>query len=88
MCQYGRCTKGVKQGEPGTYCDKTKDCLGSSSCCIREITVNPHASVCKPMLEEFESCGPINLFHQIYMGGMVEPACGPCKTGLQCKNVG
>ena len=88
VCQYGHCTKGVKQGEPGTYCDKTSDCLGKESCCVREISVNSHTSICKPMLNEFESCGPINLFHHIYNGGMVEPDCGPCKNGLQCKNVG
>lgn len=87
-CQYGQCTKGVEQGEPGTYCDRTSDCLGKESCCIREISVNPHTSMCKPMLDEFESCGPINLFHHVYTGGMVEPDCGPCKVGLQCKNVG
>ncbi|KXJ12743.1 Dickkopf-related protein 3 [Exaiptasia diaphana] len=86
-CQYGRCTKNVQQGSPGTYCDKASDC-DSSSCCIREISVNPKTSVCKPMLDEYESCGPINLFRQIYNGGKVEPACGPCKPGLQCKNVG
>ncbi|XP_068708379.1 dickkopf-related protein 3-like isoform X2 [Montipora foliosa] len=88
VCQYGHCTKGVKQGEPGTYCDKTSDCLSKESCCVREISVNSHTSICKPMLDEFESCGPINLFHHIYNGGMVEPDCGPCKDGLQCKNVG
>lgn len=88
VCQYGHCTKGVKQGEPGTYCDRTSDCLGKESCCVREISVNPHTSVCKPMLNEFESCGPINLFHHVYDGGMVEPDCGPCKVGLQCTNVG
>ena len=88
VCQYGHCTKGVKEGEPGTYCDRTSDCLGKESCCVREISVNPHTSVCKPMLNEFESCGPINLFHHVYDGGMVEPDCGPCKVGLQCKNVG
>lgn len=88
VCQYGHCTKGVKQGEPGTYCDRTSDCLGKESCCVREISVNPHTSVCKPMLDEFESCGPINLFHHVYDGGLVEPDCGPCKVGLQCKNVG
>lgn len=87
-CQYGHCTKGVKEGEPGTYCDRTSDCLGKESCCVREISINPHTSLCKPLLDEFESCGPINLFHHIYNGGMVEPDCGPCKAGLQCKNVG
>lgn len=87
QCQYGRCTKGAKQGSPGTYCDKATDC-DSNSCCVRELSINPKTSVCKPMLDEYESCGPINLFRQIYNGGKVEPACGPCKPGLQCKNVG
>ncbi|EDO50019.1 predicted protein, partial [Nematostella vectensis] len=87
VCQYGQCTKGVKQGMPGTYCDKTSEC-DENSCCVRELSLSTRNSVCKPMLNEYESCGPINLFHQVYTDGRVEPVCGPCKQGLQCKNVG
>ena len=58
-------------------------------CCIREISVSRLHSICKPMLEEHESCGPINLFHQeITTNSHVEPVCGPCKPDLSCKAVG
>ena len=28
-CQYGYCAGGVSAGMPGTYCDKSKDCIGT-----------------------------------------------------------
>ncbi|XP_047127235.1 dickkopf-related protein 3 isoform X1 [Hydra vulgaris] len=88
-CQYGICTKGVKAGDAGTFCDLSKDCTGSLMCCIREMSINRLHSICKPMLEEHESCGPINLFHQeITTNAHVEPMCGPCKPGLSCQAVG
>ena len=87
-CQYGICSKGVKPGMPGTFCDLAKDCTGPDSCCIHEMSISEHHSVCKPMLEEHESCGPINLFHQDILRAHMEPVCGPCKPGLACKGVG
>ena len=30
-CQFGICTKGVVQGDPGTFCDIAKDCKGIRS---------------------------------------------------------
>jgi len=89
-CQYGYCAKGVTAGMPGTYCDKAKDCKGPFACCIFEMSVDHHNPICKPMLEEHETCGPINLFHQICSEyrAQNEPICGPCKPGLACKSVG
>eukprot|EP00794_Sanderia_malayensis_P012828 gene12828-14144_t len=87
-CQYGYCAKGASAGMPGTYCDKAKDCKGDS-CCILEMSVDHHNAICKPMLEEHETCGPINLFHQITeYRAHSEPICGPCKQGLACKSIG
>ncbi|XP_066923327.1 dickkopf-related protein 3-like [Clytia hemisphaerica] len=87
-CQFGICTKGAAQGDPGTFCDIAKDCKGKDVCCIREISISHHHSICKLMLNEHESCGPINLFHQDTMRAHMEPICGPCKAGLSCKGVG
>lgn len=87
-CQYGFCAKGAKAGDPGTYCDLVKDCKGKDICCIHEMSISHHHSICKPMLDEHESCGPINLFHQDVMKAHIEPVCGPCKPGLSCKGVG
>jgi len=87
-CQYGICEKGVEAGAPGTFCDLAKDCKGKETCCIHEISISKHHSVCKPMLETHESCGPINLFHQDVLKASMEPVCGPCKSGLACKGVG
>lgn len=88
-CQYGYCAKGISAGMPGTYCDKAKDCKGSEACCILEMSVDHHNAICKPMLEQHETCGPINLFHQITeYRAHNEPFCGPCKQGLACKSVG
>jgi len=87
-CQYGYCASGVQAGHPGTFCDLSKDCKGEDVCCIHEISVSQIHSICKPMLSEHESCGPINLFHQDVMKANLEPICGPCKKGLSCKGVG
>ena len=54
----------------------------------REPAINPHISVCKPPLEENMVCGPINYFKNVYIGAQVQQACGPCKAGLVCKQVG
>lgn len=54
----------------------------------RESAINPHISVCKPPLEENMVCGPINFFKNVYIGAQVQQACGPCKAGLVCKQVG
>ncbi|RMX52367.1 hypothetical protein pdam_00014399 [Pocillopora damicornis] len=53
-----------------------------------EPAINPHISVCKPPLEENMVCGPINFFKNVYIGAQVQRACGPCKAGLVCKQVG
>jgi len=87
-CQFGICTKGVKVGDPGTFCDLARDCTGEDLCCIRELSISKHTSICKPMLKEHESCGPINLFHQAEQKAHVEPLCGPCEKGLACKGIG
>ena len=54
----------------------------------RESAINPHISICKPPLEENMVCGPINFFKNVYIGAQVQQACGPCKAGLVCKQVG
>lgn len=87
-CQFGLCTKGIKMGDPGTFCDLARDCKGENQCCIRELSISKHTSICKPMLKEHESCGPINLFHQAEQKAHVEPLCGPCEKGLACKGIG
>ena len=62
---------------------------GADACCILEISIDPHNPLCKPMLDIHETCGPINLFHQIFEDrAHNEPICGPCKPGLACKSVG
>lgn len=55
---------------------------------FRESAINPHISICKPPLEENMVCGPINFFKNVYIGAQVQQACGPCKKGLVCKQVG
>ena len=62
--------------------------IGADVCCIRELSISHHHSICKLTLNEHESCGPINLFHQDTMRAHMEPICGPCKAGLSCKGVG
>ena len=72
----------------GTFCDRQKDCVGSNLCCVREPAINPVISICKPALDEHQTCGPYNQFRTVYIGGTVQPVCGPCKQGLVCKQVG
>lgn len=72
----------------GTFCDRQKDCQGSDLCCVREPAINPVISICKPALDEHQTCGPYNQFRTVYIGGTVQPVCGPCKQGLVCKQVG
>ena len=72
----------------GTFCDRQKDCSGPDLCCVREPAINPVISICKPALDEHETCGPYNQFRTVYIGGTVQPVCGPCKQGLVCKQVG
>jgi len=87
-CTYGRCKKGSSKGKEGTFCDRQKDCVGSNLCCVREPAINPVISICKPALDEHQTCGPYNQFRTVYIGGTVQPVCGPCKQGLVCKQVG
>jgi len=87
-CTYGRCKKGSAKGKEGTFCDRQKDCSGPDLCCVREPAINPVISICKPALDEHETCGPYNQFRTVYIGGTVQPVCGPCKQGLVCKQVG
>lgn len=89
QCTYGRCKKDASGGSPGTFCDRHDDCKDPpGTCCVREPAINPHISVCKPPLEENMVCGPINFFKNVYIGAQVQRACGPCKAGLVCKQVG
>lgn len=89
QCTYGRCKKDAAAGAPGTFCDRHDDCRDPpGTCCVRESAINPHISVCKPPLEENMVCGPINFFKNVYIGAQVQQACGPCKAGLVCKQVG
>jgi len=89
QCTYGRCKKDAVAGSPGTFCDRHDDCRDPpGTCCVRESAINPHISVCKPPLEENMVCGPINFFKNVYIGAQVQQACGPCKAGLVCKQVG
>lgn len=89
QCTYGRCKKDAAPGAPGTFCDRHDDCKDPpGTCCVREPAINPHISVCKPPLEENMVCGPINYFKNVYIGAQVQQACGPCKAGLVCKQVG
>lgn len=89
QCTYGRCKKDAAPGAPGTFCDRHDDCKDPpGTCCVREPAINPHISVCKPPLEENMVCGPINFFKNVYIGAQVQKACGPCKAGLVCKQVG
>ncbi|XP_065668440.1 dickkopf-related protein 3 [Hydra vulgaris] len=87
-CTYGRCKKGSSKGAAGTFCDRQKDCVGPDLCCVREPAINPVISICKPALDEHQTCGPYNQFRTVYIGGTVQPVCGPCKQGLVCKQVG
>lgn len=87
-CTYGRCKKGSAKGSAGTFCDRQKDCQGADLCCVREPAINPVISICKPALDEHQTCGPYNQFRTVYIGGTVQPVCGPCKQGLVCKQVG
>ncbi|KAL9984562.1 hypothetical protein ACROYT_G006871 [Oculina patagonica] len=84
QCTYGRCKRSSVPGEPGTFCNRKRDCRGDS-CCVRDTAVNLHKSICKPPLGENMVCGPINFFKNVYVGDEV---CGPCKPGLVCKQVG
>ncbi|XP_001641952.2 dickkopf-related protein 3 [Nematostella vectensis] len=89
QCTYGRCKKDAVAGAPGTFCDRHDDCKDpAGTCCVRESAINPHISICKPPLEENMVCGPINFFKNVYIGAQVQRACGPCKQGLMCKQVG
>jgi len=87
-CTYGRCKKASSKGAAGTFCDRQKDCQGTDLCCVREPAINPVISICKPALDEHQTCGPYNQFRTVYIGGTVQPVCGPCKQGLVCKQVG
>jgi len=87
-CKYGRCAKGASKGDAGTFCDRQQDCTGPELCCAREPAINPVISICKPALDEQETCGPYNQFRTVYIGGTIQPVCGPCKAGLTCKQVG
>jgi len=87
-CSYGRCKKGASKGDAGTFCDRKQDCTGPELCCVREPAINPHISICKPALDEHEICGPRNHFKAVYIGATKQPACGPCKAGLTCKQYG
>jgi len=87
-CTYGRCKKGAAKGSSGVFCDRQKDCKGSDLCCVREPAINPVISICKQALDEHQTCGPYNQYRTVYIGGTVQPVCGPCKQGLVCKQVG
>lgn len=73
---------------PGSFCDRQSDCKDQDLCCVREPAINPAISICKPALDEHQTCGPYNQYRTMYIGGTVQPACGPCKQGLTCKQVG
>lgn len=87
-CVYGRCKSGASPGLAGTFCDRQSDCKDPDLCCVREPSINPIISICKPALDEHQTCGPYNQYRTVYIGGTVQPACGPCKQGLTCKQVG
>lgn len=72
----------------GAFCDRQSDCKDQDLCCVREAAINPAISICKPALDEHQTCGPYNQYRTLYIGGTVQPACGPCKQGLTCKQVG
>lgn len=72
----------------GAFCDRQSDCKDPDLCCVREAAINPAISICKPALDEHQTCGPYNQYRTLYIGGTVQPACGPCKQGLTCKQVG
>lgn len=72
----------------GTFCDRQSDCEEDDTCCVREPAVNPAISICKPALDEHQTCGPYNQYRAVYIGGTVQAACGPCKSDLTCKQVG
>lgn len=87
-CIYGRCKTGATAGQAGSFCDRQSDCKDQDLCCVREAAINPAISICKPALDEHQTCGPYNQYRTLYIGGTVQPACGPCKQGLTCKQVG
>lgn len=88
FCVYGRCKAGSSKGAAGTFCDRQSDCKEADTCCVREPAINPAISVCKPALDEHQTCGPYNQYRAVYIGGTVQAACGPCKQDLTCKQVG
>lgn len=87
-CVYGRCKSGAAAGQAGAFCDRQSDCKDPDLCCVRESAINPAISICKPALDEHQTCGPYNQYRTLYIGGTVQPPCGPCKQGLTCKQVG
>lgn len=72
----------------GTFCDRQKDCTDPDLCCVLEPAVNPIITICKPALDEHQTCGPYNQFRAMYKHGFIDQACGPCKQDLVCKDVG
>ena len=89
LCTYGRCNSKSSKGDVGTFCDRHDDCSGDT-CCVRIPEINPHISICKPTLDEFNVCGPCSDFDVSHIShfGDESSTCGPCKKALECKKHG
>lgn len=76
-CAAGKCRKRITLGKENSICRKDRDC-NYGYCCARE----KGQSVCKPMLQEGQSCA-------IPQGGaryLWTRQC-PCAYGLKCRVV-